>query len=45
MWVHSRQTFADIYLALCREKEVQKGKTISPSSIRGYRDSYKSFVR
>ena len=39
-----RQTFADIYLTLCQEKEAQKGKTLSPSSTRGYRDSYKSFV-
>ena len=33
MWVHSRQTFADIYLTLCREKEAQKGKTLSQSPI------------
>jgi len=39
--VHCRQTFADIYLALCREKEAQKDKTLSLSSIRGYKDSYK----
>jgi len=40
-----RQTFADIYLALCQEKETRKGKTLSPSSVRGFRESYKSFVR
>ena len=45
VWLYSHQTFADIYLALCREKEAQKGKTLSPSSIRGYKDSYKRCAR
>ena len=26
MWLYSRQTFGDIYLALYREKEAQKGQ-------------------
>ena len=35
------QTFADIYLALCEEKAAHKSK----ATARGFRDSYKSFVR
>ena len=36
-----RQTFADIYSALCEEKAAHKSK----ATARGFRDSYKSFVR
>ena len=36
-----RQTFADIYSALCEEKEAHKSK----ATARGFRDSYKSFAR
>ena len=36
-----RQTFADIYSALCEEKVAHKSK----ATARGFRDSYKSFVR
>ena len=36
-----RQTFADIYSALCEEKAAHKSK----ATTRGFRDSYKSFVR
>ena len=36
-----RQTFADIYSALCEEKTAHKSK----ATARGFRDSYKSFVR
>ena len=35
-----RQTFADIYSALCEEKAAHKSK----ATARGFRDSYKSFV-
>ena len=35
------QTFADIYSALCEEKAAHKSK----ATARGFRDSYKSFVR
>ena len=36
-----RQTFVDIYSALCEEKAAHKSK----ATARGFRDSYKSFVR
>ncbi len=36
-----RQTFADTYSALCEEKAAHKSK----ATTRGFRDSYKSFVR
>ena len=36
-----RQTFADIYSALCEEKAAHKSK----ATARGFRDGYKSFVR
>ena len=36
-----RQTFADIYSALCEEKAAHKSK----ATARGFRDSYKSFTR
>ena len=36
-----RQTFADIYSALCEEKAAHKSK----ATTRGFRDGYKSFVR
>ncbi|PNE27044.1 recombinase [Tannerella sp. oral taxon 808] len=36
-----RQTFADIYSALCEEKAAHKSK----ATARGFRDSYKSFGR
>ena len=36
-----RQTFADIYSALCEEKAAHKSK----ATAQGFRDSYKSFVR
>ena len=36
-----RQTFADTYSALCEEKAAHKSK----ATARGFRDSYKSFVR
>ena len=36
-----RQTFADIYSALCEEKAAHKSK----ATARGFRDSYKSFAR
>ena len=36
-----RQTFADIYSALCEEKAAHKSK----ATARGFRDSYKGFVR
>ena len=36
-----RQTLADIYSALCEEKAAHKSK----ATARGFRDSYKSFVR
>ena len=36
-----RQTFTDIYSTLCEEKAAHKSK----ATARGFRDSYKSFVR